>query len=138
MLLMWALAPNPVHCLDCNLEVDPSAVPIPVDVVDAVAHWATVDGAIETLELDSGPYESFAQAQLSDLGSPVNSEGLAVRAELEKVRRCYFVLFQPLDADLNYAVPPACPGCGGGFKEYSSASFTRLLCEKCSLALVNP
>jgi hypothetical protein len=136
-MLMSALSNNPIHCLDCNLEVAPEALPLPEAMVDSVAHWGWVAGAIHTMELDSGPYEHWAETELMDLTSPINREGLEVRRQLDTVRRCYYLLFQPL-AEGGFRVPDECPGCGGPFMEYSGGRFTRLLCERCSLSLVNP
>jgi hypothetical protein len=56
-MLMSALSKNPVHCLDCNGEVDPASLPLPPAMVDTVAHWSWIAGAIHALELDSGPYD---------------------------------------------------------------------------------
>jgi hypothetical protein len=138
IMLMSALSDNPVHCLDCNLEVDPASLPLPEALVDAVAHWSWIAGAIHALELDSGPYEQWAQAELLDLESPVNQEGLALRQVLDATRRSYYVLFQPLDVRSGaFIVPEACPSCGRPFGAYSGARFPRLLCQKCSLVLVN-
>lgn len=138
MLLMWTIGPNPMHCLHCNGELEPSELPLPVHLVDDVAHWAMLDGAIEHLELDSGPYERWAQNELLDLESPVNIEGLALRQKLDGIRRCYLVLFQPMDPSGAFVVPTACPQCRGPFETFTHGRFTRLLCERCGLALVNP
>jgi predicted nucleic acid-binding Zn ribbon protein len=138
-MLMSALSANPIHCLWCNLEVKPEAIPLPPEMVQAVAHWCWIAGALERLELDSGPYERWAQGELLDLSSPVNREGLELREELNRVRRCYYVLFQALADELadGYVVPDSCPLCGAPFTESGSEWFTRLVCENCSLALVN-
>jgi hypothetical protein len=135
-MLMSALSNNPIHCLDCNLEVEPRTLPLPEAMVDAVANWGWIALAIHTLELDSGPYERWAQAELLDLESPVNRDGLDVREQLDGVRRCYFVLFQPLAAD-GFVVPDVCPSCGSSFSEYSGGRFKRMICEGCSLAIVS-
>ena len=137
-MLMWALSPNPIHCLRCNLEVDPSTLALPVAMVDRIAHWTALAGAIKTLELDSGPYEQWAQTELLNLDSPVNMEGLSLRHDLDAVRRCYYVLFQQIGADGAFVVPATCPSCDRSFQAYTSDRFTRSLCESCSLALVNP
>lgn len=136
-MLMWALGPNPIHCLRCNGEVEPSQLPLPSDLVDAVAHWANIEGAIERLELDSGPYEGWAQAELLDLQSPVNVEGLSLRQKLDGIHRCYLVLFQRMEPSGEFVVPEACPGCAGTFDEMANGRLTRLLCEPCGFALVN-
>jgi len=139
IMLMSVLGRNPMHCLDCNLEVEPGTLPLPEGMVDGVAHWSWVAGAIHDLELDSGPYEQWAQTELSNLGSPINREGLVLRSQLDPVRRCYYTLFQPL-AEIGFAVPEACPICEGAFTVYTPARFPfpRLICEGCSLVLVNP
>lgn len=86
VLLMDALGPNPLHCLRCNGEVEPSRLPLPEELADGVAHWASVYGAIHTLEIDSGPYEAWARGELIDLQSPVNVEALALCRQLGKLR----------------------------------------------------
>jgi hypothetical protein len=135
-MLMTALGSNPIHCLNCNLEVDPASVPIPVGMVQQIAHWQWIAGAFEALELDSGPYEAIAQAELLDLGSPVNQEGLSLRHELDQVRRCFYVLFQVMSDDLEFVVPEVCPQCGNLLVEYSAGQFPRLICDADSLALL--
>ncbi len=138
-MLMTALSDNPMRCLDCNLEVDPASLPLPTDLVDDVAHWARIAGAIHRLELGSGPYEAWAQSELLDYASAVNQEGLALQHVLDQIRRCYYVLFQRLDMDSGtFVAPSACPICGGSFMQYSSGRMDRLICETCSLVLVNP
>ena len=72
IMLMTALGDNPIHCLNCNLEVDPISISLPEAMVDQVAQWQWIAGAFEALELDSGPYEAMAQAELLNLGSPVH------------------------------------------------------------------
>ena len=139
IMVMSALSDNPLHCLDCNLEVDPAALPLPEALVDAVAHWSRIAAAIHALELDSGPYEQWAQTELLDLQSPVNQEGLAVRQMLDPIRRSYYTLFQQLEIDYGgCVVPDACPACRGPFGAYSAGRFPRLVCQTCSLVLVNP
>jgi hypothetical protein len=78
----------------------------------SVAHWQWIAGAFEALELDSGPYEAMAQAELLDLGGPVNEEGLTLRLDLDQqVRRCFYVVPQMMGADGSFAVPEVCPKC---------------------------
>ncbi len=138
ILLLCAMGPNPLHCLHCNGEVQPSRLPLPADVANEVAHWAMVDGSIQRLELDSGLYEQWAQRELLDLGSAVNVEGLALRRTLDPIRRCYLVLFQSMDSSGRFVVPSVCPQCSGAFERFTSHGFTRLLCDTCGLAVVNP
>jgi hypothetical protein len=86
---------NPIHCLDCNLEVSPKRLGLTTDLIDAVAFWRSTYGAIDLLELNSGEYEAWAQAQLLDPSSAANVEGRAVSRDLNDVRRCYYWLWQP-------------------------------------------
>ena len=129
---MWAL--NPIHCFDCNLELDPAALPLPESVVEPVAHWCAIYGAIATLELDSGPYEAWARRELLDAKSPVNVEGRELRAELNAIRRCYYWLFQPKDED-EYVTPNDCPVCHQSMTTYDGGIFRQLACEQCSVVI---
>jgi hypothetical protein len=139
IMLMSALSNNPVQCLDCNLEVELASLPLPAAMVDAVAHWSWIAGAIHALELDSGPYEEWAQSELLNLASPVNQEGLQVRHALDGIRRCYYVLFQQMDLKTGaFLIPETCPPCGGQLAAYPAGQLPRLICEACSLVLINP
>lgn len=132
--LMWALTENPIHCLDCNLEVDPTKLPLPDSLVESVAHWCTVVGAIQSLELDSGPYEAWARRELLDAASPVNLEGLELRVKLDEIRRCYYWFFQP-EGDDEYVTPDDCPVCRQSMTAYDGGIFRQLTCEHCSVVI---
>jgi len=106
-------------------------------MVNGIAHWQGIAGAFEVLELDSGPYEALAQSELVDLESPVNEEGLVLRLDLDRVRRCFYVLFQAMTDDGRFVVPEACPKCGNSLTEYTAGQFPRLICDADSLVLVN-
>jgi len=128
------LGENPIHCLRCNLEVPPERLKLSVIEVDAIAHWYGMYGAIDWLELDSGPYENWARSQLLDPGSPPNVEGLEVTKRLNAIRRCYFWFFQPV-ADDDYVSPTTCPICGDALVLFEEGLFPQLLCERDSLVL---
>ena len=136
---MTALGDNPIHCLNRILEVDPTGISLPEAMVESVAHWQWIAGAFEALELDSGPYESLARAELLDLASPVNGEGLTLRLELDQqARRCFYVVPQVIGADVSFPVPQVCPKCGNRLVEHEAGRFFRLMCDEDSLAWVNP
>lgn len=138
IMLMTAMGDNPIHCLNCNLEVDPVSISLPEAMVDPVAHWQWIAGAFEALELDSGPYEEMAQAELTDLGSPVNKEGLVLRRDLDQqVRRCFYVVPQVMALDGSFQVPEVCPKCGKELAAYEAGRFIRLICNEDGLAWVN-
>ena len=137
-MLMTAMGSNPLHCLVCNGEVDPASMPLPASMVELVAHWQSIGGAFETLELDSGPYEAMAQLELADVRSSVNEEGMRLRLDLDRLRRCFYVVFQVMDNDGRFVVPDTCPECGHRLVEFGTGRSTRLICDQDSLAWVNP
>lgn len=85
---------NPIQCLNCNREVVPERVGMSADLADAVATWLRTYGAIDALELESGPYEQWARDQLLDPASPPNLEGRAVVERLNELNRCYLWFFR--------------------------------------------
>jgi hypothetical protein len=64
---------NPIHCLDCNLEVMPERLGLSAKLAEAVADWHCMHGAIDALELHSGAYEQWARGELLDPSSPANT-----------------------------------------------------------------
>ena len=134
LMSLALLSENPIHCLRCNQEVPPERLRLDQSLVDAVAHWNRVYGAIDLLELDSGPYEAWARTQLLDPASPPNIEGLAVARKLNEIRRCYFWFFQP-NADDDYESPALCPMCQESLRAYDEGLFPQLLCENDSIVL---
>ena len=126
---------NPLHCLDCNLEVPPERLGVNVDLVEAIARWDAEHGAIEKLELLSGEYEQWARDQLLDANSPTNRDGREVARRLDEYRRCYFWFFQP-DSDHDWEPRVTCPVCGEPLERYDSGIFPQLLCERDKVVLV--
>jgi hypothetical protein len=130
--LMYALTYNPVHCLDCNLEVAPEALGLDEELACAIAYWRSIYGAIYALWLDSGDYEEWAAEHLIDIGSPVNVLGREVQRKLNRVRRCYYWLHQGKAWD-DVARLRNCPSCGTAFSKYGAGIFGQLICETCSI-----
>src|SRR5580693_5143949 len=83
IMLLARFGDNPLACAMCRGEVEPSALPLPVSMVDSVAHWCRLENSFLGMWLDSGEYEEFAQNELLNPESPVNQEGLALRRELD-------------------------------------------------------
>ena len=133
-LMGSCLFENPIHCLRCNLEVVPERLALTPEEVEAVARWHGTFGAIEQLELDSGPYELWARAQLMDASSPVNIEGRRVAAMLRS-HDCYYWWFQPIDVDRDIPALSACPVCGDLLVRFEDGIFPQLLCERDHIAL---
>jgi hypothetical protein len=91
--LLQALGNNPIRCMHCHGEVLPETLALPLDLADPVADWCSLYDAIDRLWLASGAYESWAGAELANLDSGVNRAGLALRARIDLVRRCFYWLF---------------------------------------------
>jgi predicted nucleic acid-binding Zn ribbon protein len=133
--LMSALSRNPIHCMDCNLEIAPEALALDASLVDWIADWRSVFDGIDRLWLDSGEYESWARGQLSDIRSAVNRRGMEVSETLNRVRRCYYWYFQ--DESLEDFEPAnVCPACQRQFKAYTHGIFPQFICEHCSIVTV--
>lgn len=133
--LMCALGYNPIHCIDCNLEVDPADLALTECVVRGIAFWRSMHDAIDRLWLASGEYEEWAQCQLSDINSPINRLGRKARADLDPIRRCYYWFFQDQSAD-DFEPDTHCPVCGAAFVPYDGGIFPQYLCEACSIIIV--
>ena len=114
LVLQGRLDPNPLACIRCNGEVPPERVPLPADLVDEIASWRNLHDALFQLWLDSGEYETWAIAELSTPGKPVQTRGLALVAKLHAIRPTYFRWFSDQSTD-----PPTilsrCPQCSGEF-----------------------
>jgi predicted nucleic acid-binding Zn ribbon protein len=81
----------------------------------------------------------MAQAELLDLGSPVNEEGLTLRLDLDQqVRRCFYVVPQVMGEDGSFTVSEVCPKCSNQLSEYEAGRFIRLICNEDTLVWVNP
>jgi hypothetical protein len=133
--LMTALGENPVHCIDCNLEVSPEVLGFDTNLVEMIADWRSVYDAVDRLWLDSGEYESWAECELSDIQSPINVRGLKVRDALNEIRRCYFWFFQDQSQD-DFTSITLCPSCQEPLIPYDHGIFPQLICEKCSIITV--
>ena len=133
--LMSALTENPVHCMNCNLEVPPETLALSRDVVDRVAHWQALYHAIDILWLDSGTYEAWAKEQLADINSAVNILGRDVQSLLNDTCRCYYWYFQDESA-IEYRPLCCCPVCGDPLQDYSAGIFLQRVCERDSIVVV--
>jgi predicted nucleic acid-binding Zn ribbon protein len=116
----------------CNGEVLPDSLALPVELVDPIADWASVYDALDRLWLDSGAYERWAATELGDLDSSANRAGLAVRARIDSVRRCYYCVFDSGSSDVSDEAR-RCPVCAAAMTPYVSSRIRQLVCETCSL-----
>ena len=126
---------NPIHCLECNLEVAPQRLGLDSALAEAVADWLRSYGAIDTLELESGAYEAWARAELLNPDSPPNRDGLELVRRLSTLVRAYFWFWQP-ESDEGWRPRTSCPVCGGRLLAHDSGLFPQLLCESDSVVVV--
>lgn len=133
--LMQALGPNPLHCVDCNLEIAPESLALNNNLIDDIVRWQGVASAMELLELDSGEYESWAQKQLIDITSPVNQRGMELCKELNTICKCYLWYFQNETAD-DFEPITHCPNCNQTLMVYTNGKFKQLICEPCKLITI--
>jgi Zn-ribbon-containing, possibly nucleic-acid-binding protein (DUF2310) len=134
--LMPALGFNPVHCVQCNLEVRPEDMLLPDTLVEELARWNGVYQALDTLWLDSGEYESFARAELSDLASAINTRGLTLRRQISDYFPCYYWVWRDADAAPGTTTSsPACPLCSRTMIPRWTSVFDQRVCDGCCLVL---
>ena len=140
--LMQALGYNPLHCMQCNLEVSPERLALPHELVDPIIVWRSVYDALDRLWLDSGSYGEWAAHELGTLRSDANRRGRALRDLLEPVRRCYYWLFteqNPVHAPSASAESQAgsrpCPDCGGVLTINTASRIPQAFCDACSLVV---
>ncbi len=133
--LMYALTENPIHCIDCNLEVAPDALAPDSQLVEDLVAWRNVYAVIYRLWLDSGADETWAKHQLVDIQSTVNTQGLAVRAAADHLRPCYLWYFQD-QSDDAFTLLQQCPNCDRPFTRYSNGIFPQFMCAQCKIITV--
>ena len=128
--LMWALAENPIRCVECNHMVPPETLQgWTQELIDGVAHWNSLYGSLYCLWLDSGEYEAWAAEKLAAIEGSVNKEGRDLVAELNRLQRCYYWWFE--EHLENGAV--VCPICTQPFSQARQR-----VCEECSVVLGLP
>jgi predicted nucleic acid-binding Zn ribbon protein len=134
--LMHALSENPVRCTNCNLEVIPETLVLSEQVVEGISSWNNIYHAIYVLWLDSGVYETWAQEQLADITSNVNTRGRDVQRDLNEIRRCYYWYFQDESVD-EYCPLRSCPVCGDALQDYTAGIFLQRVCERDGIMVVS-
>jgi hypothetical protein len=132
--LMYALGDNPIHCMKCNLEVDPTILDLPIELVEEIAYWRSIYGAVDALWLASGEYEEWARMQLADISNPLNQQGREIQANLNPIRRCYYWYFQDQSAD-DYEPLIACPSCAARLGLYTAGIFEQRICDLCGIVV---
>ncbi len=132
LVLRTVFSPNPIGCADCSLEVPPERIGFSRQLAEDLADWRRFYECFDHLWLDSGEFEDWARAQLSDPRSPANVRGLALRKQLDEVRRCYYWWFEDTGSDA-FEPLSACPVCNSRLTERGS----RLVCEPCGVMVAH-
>jgi hypothetical protein len=132
LMLQPHLTANPISCATCGLEVPPERAGLSAELADQLGHWRSFHDAFYTLWLDSGEFESWAREQLEDLDSPVNARGIEVAQKINRLRRCYYWLFQDTGAD-GFTPLASCPRCN---RELSALGRWQA-CEGCAIIVPN-
>lgn len=130
--LMQALSFNPLHCMNCNLEVRPETLALDDQLTDEIAHWNSIYEALYRLWLDSGEYEEWAAAELGNLRSSVNESGRLLVTQLNQVRECFYWWFQDESVE-NFSPCDACPACKGKLDLFESDKLRQYVCRECSM-----
>lgn len=133
--IMSSLSFNPLHCIDCNLEVAPESLNLSLEMIEEIASFRDIYYSIDLLWLDSGEYEAWALLQLSDIHSPVNRRGLELCQRVNHLRCCYYWYKQDQSAD-DFVPITHCPQCGQPLVEYKEGIFVQLICEQCRIITV--
>ena len=125
---------NPIHCVDCNLEIKPESLKLNQKVIDEIANWSRLYGAIDHLWLDSGDYKKWAKKELTNIESSVNQLGLSTNKLLNKFHKSYYFYFQD-DSVEKYKPLKQCPNCHKKLDEISNDKFTQRYCNKCKIIM---
>jgi len=113
------LSSNPLSCLACNLEVPPERIGFSEAFAEKLAFWQSFHDCFYLLWLESGEFESWAKAQLSDPGSPANKRGRELVSELSAFRPAYYWWFQDTGAEESQPLS-RCPVCQAELAERHS------------------
>ncbi len=132
VMLQPHLSPNPLSCFACNFEVPPERIGFSEALAEELACWQSFHDCFYRLWLDSGEFESWAKAQLSDPCSPVNKRGLELVSKLSSFRPAYYWWFQDTGAD-DFLPLSRCPTCSGELSKQNR----RNTCEQCSIVVAN-
>ena len=136
ILLCPKATPNPLCCARCNLEVPPERLGFDAAVAEQLAAWRDFHDSFYHLWLDSGEFEAWAAAQLTNPTSVVNQRGVALAQRLSAWRTCFLWWFV---ADQASAVHQSCPRCHATlqtmFRNERPANGSLRVCPACFLAV---
>jgi predicted nucleic acid-binding Zn ribbon protein len=124
--LFW----NPIHCIKCNLEISPESINLNQKLIDEIAYWASLYGAVDRLWFDSDEYEAWAKRELTNVKSRINKLGLSVNRSMNKIQKSYYWYFQD-ESDENFIAFEKCPKCKGKLIDYNNGIIKQKICERC-------
>jgi predicted nucleic acid-binding Zn ribbon protein len=130
ILLGAGISSNPICCLRCNLEVPPERLGLPEDLVEDIANWRDFHSCFFGLWLDSGEFELWAKAQLSDPRSAVNTRAIDLVLRLNHHHPTYYRWFLEPSEESRSQVHE-CPRCHGRL----TTSDRLRLCGNCHIAI---
>ena len=99
---------------------------------EEIANWLSVYDSLYRLWLDSGEYEVWAAARLSDAHGQVNERGREIVARLNGIVATYYWWFE---TQIHTEAEPliACPICSGPFGELDGKYFK--VCAACNVIM---
>jgi hypothetical protein len=130
LVLQAHLAFNPVVCVRCRGEVEPSTLGFGAELADKLYQWQAFHDCFYILWLDSGEFEAWAKAQLLAPNSPVNVRALDVVRELARFRQSYYWWF----VDSCDPAIESCPRCGGELATLEGDH----VCNACAILVPTP
>jgi hypothetical protein len=130
VVLVDRLTDNPLCCMACRGFVPPERLGFDARFAEDIASWLSIHDSLFRLWLDSGEYEAWAAARLSDPHGQVNQTGRAIVAQLNDLAPAYYWWF----VDTEAADPdplPVCPVCSGPLGAYPDSDFR--VCDGCRI-----
>lgn len=133
VLLRDAFGPNPLYCVRCNGEVAPERVGFDNwRIAEDIAQWRNLYRSLYYLWLDSGEYESWAVARLSDPSGAIHLKGMSCVRVLNHFVRAYYWWFVDNTTE-EFVEPTYCPVCAQSLLKYQDGHVS--VCEPCSLMM---
>ena len=121
---------NPVHCLVCGMPVRPEDVPVPESLAGRLSQRSRVYSALVELSVDIDGHDLLASAELHDIRSRVNQDGLWPRQMLSDNRPCFFWHIRPETMAVE-----SCPNCSRPTRPYIGGFCRIQVCESCGIVM---
>ena len=129
LFLLSMLSDNPIYCGECRQEADPNKLGFDKNEIDKMNSWHLVAGSLYKLWIDSGEYEEYAKACLTDPFGEINTDGIDLAKDLSNKIPTKFWMF----SDTEDGTPTHCPICKNGLN--LDVRWGTGCCEKCSIQI---